>query len=448
MRSLSYRGYLLSLLLLILAFNGVDRLALGIVLQDIKADLGVSDAQLGLLTGMAFALFYAVMGIPIARWADRGNRVTIIASTTLLWSIAVALCGLAVSFIQLLAIRICVAVGEAGCLPPAHSLIADSFDRAERPRAVSRYMLGGPLSVVIGFFCAGWLNEFYGWRTTFTVLGAPGVALALLAWFTLREPRRAIGRPGAGHAPSRMGGEDGVHEPVAFAGPGLWEVCATLSANATFRHLLFCYAVAAFFGAGIGQWLPAFFIRSYGLGTGELGTWFALISGLGGVLGTYLGGELASRRASQNESLQLVAMAFAYLASTIAMVALFSAASYSVSLAWLGLTAVVGAMATGPLFALIQTLVPSGMRATAIAFIFLVSNLVGMGMGPVAVGMLSDVLKPLLGEESLRYALLAMCPGYLWSAWHVWRASKTVGNDLSSSPQLTASPNAKRYPSN
>lgn len=169
--------YWLALLTAIMVFNYVDRVAMGLLLQDIKVDLSLSDTQLGLLTGIAFASFYAVMGIPIARWADRGNRVTIISVTVALWSIAVALCGAATNFFQLLLIRMGVAIGEAGCHPPAFSLIADYFDRAERPRAVARYMLGWPLALLVGFFVGGWLNQIYGWRATFVFLGLPGVLL-------------------------------------------------------------------------------------------------------------------------------------------------------------------------------------------------------------------------------------------------------------------------------
>ena len=192
MRNTTYRNYLLAVLTVIALFNYVDRTALGLVLQNIKTDLQLSDTQLGFLSGIAFALFYSVMGVPIARWADRGNRVTIITLTTALWSVAVALCGVATSFTQLLLTRVAVAVGEAGCIPPAFSLIADYFNRGERPRASAIYGLAGVFSAVIGYFVAGWLNEFYGWRVTFVCMGAPGVALALLAWFTLREPRRQL----------------------------------------------------------------------------------------------------------------------------------------------------------------------------------------------------------------------------------------------------------------
>ena len=177
----AYKKYLLAVLLLLLAFSYVDRLALGLVLQDVKVDLDLSDAQLGLLTGIAFALFYSLMGIPIARWADRGDRVKIIAISGAVWSIAVVLCGFAENFLQLMLIRVVVAVGEAGCIPPAHSLIADHFSRQERPRALAIYCLGGPLSFIIGYFLAGWLNELYGWRMTFVLLGLPGVLVGALA---------------------------------------------------------------------------------------------------------------------------------------------------------------------------------------------------------------------------------------------------------------------------
>src|SRR5688500_14082055 len=228
-----YKQYLLAVLLVVLASNYVDRLALGLLLQDIKVDLSLSDTQLGLLSGIAFALFYSVMGIPIARWADRGNRVTIIMLTTALWSGAVALCGLAASFTQLLLIRVLVAIGEAGCTPPAHSLIADHFSRAERPRAVARYMLGAPLSLLIGYLLAGWLNQLYGWRVTFMLLGLPGLGLAALAWLTLKERR----------ASTRRESQIAVSSPH---GPGVKEVCVTLWSNVTFRHLLLCFSIMSF----------------------------------------------------------------------------------------------------------------------------------------------------------------------------------------------------------
>lgn len=235
--SSAYRKYLLTVLMVILAFNFVDRMALGLLLQDIKIELDLSDTQLGFLSGIAFAFFYSIMGIPIARWADRGNRVAIIALTTALWSVGVALCGVAGSFAQLLLVRIGVAVGEAGCIPPAHSLIADYFSRTERPRAVARYMLGAPLSLLMGLFLAGWINEFYGWRATFMLLGLPGLVLVPLAWLTLREPRHEAERARAALADARS----------SSVQPSFKEAFVTLWRNRTFRYLLLCWSLASFF---------------------------------------------------------------------------------------------------------------------------------------------------------------------------------------------------------
>jgi MFS family permease len=428
MKRITYRNYLLTILSVILAFNSVDRLALGLVLQDIKGDLHLSDTQLGLLSGIAFALFYSVMGIPIARWADRSNRATIIAITTALWSAAVAVCGLAGSFVQLMLIRIGVAVGEAGCVPPAHSLIADYFARAERPRAVALYMQGASLSVVVGYFLAGWLNQFYGLRVMFAVLGLPGIALAVTSWLTVTEPRSRECQAGVARAVTC---ELRQEAPApASSTPQLAAVCTTLWANRTFRHLVLSYSVVYFFGYGILQWQPAFFVRSFGLETGELGSWFTLICGVGGVLGTYCGGEIASRYATNNERLQLTGMAVANVAFGALWALIYGCSNKYVAFALMGLASIMGATASAPLFSIIQTLVPPRMRATSIAIVYLFANLIGMGLGPLAAGALSDALRPLFGDESLRYALLALCPGYLWGGWHLWCASKTITRDL------------------
>jgi MFS family permease len=412
----AYKRYLLAVLSLVLAFNAVDRLALGLLMQDIKLDLHLSDTQLGLVTGIAFALFYSIMGIPIARWADRGNRITIITVTTALWSAAVALCGVAGNFLQLLVIRAGVGVGEAGCTPPAHSLIADHFSRAERPRAMALYMLGAPLSVTVGYFLAGWLNEFYGWRMTFILLGLPGVLLAALVGLTLREPRR-----------TRLSSGKCIPPEVPYAVNEIWR---RLWGNFTFRHLLLCFSVMSFFGHGVGQWQAVFFIRTYGLETGELGTWFTLIFGVSGFVGTYLGGALASRHAANNENLQLKALAVLFAVFTIISALVYLSPNYLIAFGLLGLSAFGATMITAPLFATIQSLVPDHMRAVSIAIIYLFANLIGMGLGPLVAGMLSDSLVPFTGEESLRFALIALCPGYLWCSWHLWRASQTVARDL------------------
>lgn len=431
MRTTPYQKYLLAVLSLILAFNYVDRIALGLLLQDIKIDLELSDSQLGLLSGIAFAFFYSILGIPIARWADRGNRVTVVAITTSLWSASVVLCGAAGSFFQLLAIRICVAVGESGCIPVAQSIIADYFLRAERARAISIYMLGGSLSYVIGYLLAGWLNELYGWRITFMLLGLPGVPVAALAWFTLREPRLSKGSPATlTESYAAMYSSELRGSMSSSTHPSMREVFRTLWVISTFRYLLFAFSVLFFFSYGINKWLPTFFIRSHGVQTGELGIWFAAIWGLGGLVGTYWGGRLASHTAANNERLQLRVMAIVYGGIAIISPCIYLTSNRYLAFAQMGLVAVGTAVNLGPLFAIVQTLVPGKMRAMSIALIYLFANLIGMGIGPFAAGALSDALKPLLGEESLRYSLMALSPGYLLCGWCLLRASGTVARDL------------------
>jgi MFS transporter, Spinster family, sphingosine-1-phosphate transporter len=425
MRPRSYKSYLLAVLMVIFTFNFADRFALGLVLDNIKADLSLSDSQLGFLSGIAFALFYSVMGIPIARWADRGNRVTIIAVTACVWSVMVATCGLASNFLQLMLIRIGVGVGEAGCIPPAQSLIADYFDRAERPRANAIYLQGSNLSMLLAYFVAGWVNEFYGWRVMFICIGLPGLALAAVAWFTIREPRVSTDPILAG---SVIAGQPRIE-------PSLKDVYLTLWGNATFRHLLYAFAAWYFFAYGIMQWQPAFFMRSFGLQTGELGTWFAVVYGVGGILGMHWGGVWASRYAARNERLQLKALAVINVAFNAVLWAfIYFSHNYYVSFFWMAVSTIGGSAISAPLFAMIQTLVPQRMRAMAIASISMVANLVGMGLGPLAVGVVSDSLHPMFGQESLRYALLAFTPGYIWVSWHLWKASQTVTRDISAVP--------------
>jgi MFS family permease len=413
MKGLDYKNYMLGMLMVVQAFATMDNIVIGIVLQSIKLDLHLSDLQLGFLTGMAYALFYAVMGLPIARWADRGNRVFIIGLAASAWSIMVSLCGLAASFAQLLLVRIGVAVGEAGCAPAANSLIADHFGRAERPRASSIYMLGANLGLLIGYPAVGWLNQIYGWRVTFIAMGLPGLIPAILVWLTLKEPRRTA---------------KVVSAPVIQ--PPLLEVGRTLWRSHTFRNLLFCWSVAAFFGSGMGQWAPTFFIRSFGMKTGELGQWFALIYGVGGGLGIFLGGYLASRFAAKNERLQMKGMGLVYCFCGVTAALSYLSPNVYLTFTLLAICHIAGYTIAGPLFATVQSLVPPRMRAVAFAILYLFANLIGLGLGPMATGALSDALHPWLGQESLRYALLVFTAGYLWCGWHAWRGSRTVTADL------------------
>ena len=416
--SLSYRSYMLAILTIIFAFNFIDRHALGIAFEDIKADLDLSDTQLGLLSGIAFAFFYALMGLPLARWADRGDRIVIVALTTGLWSLAVGLSGAATTFALLLLIRIGVAVGEAGCHPTGQSLIADFFNRSERPRATAIYMMGGPISLVVGYFVAGWLNELVGWRMMFVILALPGFVLVPLALFTLREPRRALARNNKANATPPQ------------ASPSFNATLQTLWEIRTFRTLLMGYALLQFFSYGILQWQPAFFMRSHGLSPGELGTYLAVVYGTFGVTGTYLGGELATRFAANDEGRQLTIAAAGFVAVGAAKIGAFNVADQ-----WLALFLfAVGVFGTGlaatPIFSVLQTLVPPSMRATAVAIVSLAANLIGIGLGPLGAGMLSDLLRPEWGEQSLRYALTILCVGFVPACFLLWQSGRSIGHDL------------------
>jgi len=412
--SAAYKRYLLSILLIIQAFSWMDGMAIGLASQDIKAELQLSDTQLGMLTGIAFALFYAAMGIPIARWADRSNRGLIISLSATAWSVMVALCGLAHDFWQLVLIRVGVAIGQAGCVPPAHSLIADYFPRAERPRATAIYMLGGPASALVGYVSAGWLIEVVGWRVMFAVLGAAGLVPAVVAWFTIRDPYRGNGAP----------------TDVSRDVPGTREICRSLWRIRTFRHLLVTFALVNLFSYGMNQWMATFYIRTYGLTTAQVGSWFALIWGGGGLVGTYVGGAWAARFATNDERRQLNLTGLAYTVFGAVSALMYLSTNVYVSLALMTVASLGLGTVSGPMFATIQTLVPSRIRATAIAILYLFANLVGMGLGPLAVGALSDWLQASSGGDSLRYALLGLCPGYVWCAIHLWRAAATVMEDL------------------
>lgn len=407
--------YPLALLTAVFAYNQVDRLAFGLLLQDIKLDLRLSDSELGLLTGLLFAFFYATVGIPLARLADKGNRVRVIAAATALWSAAAALTGMAGTFAQLVLVRISAAVGESGCVPPSHSLLSGYFDRASRPRVFSIYNMGIPISAIIAFIGAGWLNEYFGWRKTFFLLALPGFLLALLVGKTLREPDSS--------APANPQQDSDVRESLA-------KTAAWLRTNRTFCQLLVAYCVVSLFGFGVTKWQAAFFIRSYGFSTGELGTWFALIFGVGGFAGLYAGGELASRFAANNESRQMRGLAIAFIAFAFLKAGVFLSHHYLFSFLFLGLANFGNSLAIGPIFSSLQAVVPGRMRATAVAIIYLFANLLGMGLGPLLAGVLSDTFHPWLGEEALRYSLLLMCPGFFVAAWFLWRTAGSIGSDI------------------
>lgn len=409
--------YSLALLTAILGFNFVDGQALGLVLQDIKEAFRVSDTALGILTGIAFTLFYSTIGIPIGRWADRGNRVNIIVLSLGLRSLLVMVSGATQTFAEFLMVRIGVAVGEAGCLPPAFSLLSEYFSRGERPRALSIYYVGGQgVASVFGFFVGGLLSKWVGWRLMFVLLGLPGLVLMVIAKLTLVE--------------TRVTSRDQEGNRVRASGPpGLMDTWRALLRNRTFRHVTAMLCVMYFFGGGAGNWQPTFYIRSFGLTTLQVGSWFAFLS-FGGAIGGYIGGQLASRYAPGKEPLQLKGMAVLCVVYGVLVSVGYLSHNANVSLGLITIAAIAIGAYGGPLAATSQTVVSDDMRAVSIAIQLLLCNLIGAGLGPLLVGMLSDAWQPILGKESLRYALVATCPGLLWCAWHLWRAAESVLADI------------------
>lgn len=414
MSQLKSKNYLLVVLILVMVSNYMDRFVLSLVLEPIKQDLQLSDSQLGLLTGIAFALFYGLAGIPIARWADRGNRVTIIATATGLWSIMVALCASASNFTQLLLLRIGVGVGEAGCIPPAQSLIASCFSRQERPRALAIFSMGAFISMIVGYLLGGWAADLVGWRMTFVIMGVPGVFLAILVKLTLRDPRELPG---------------GTVPPLQQQ-PSYKAVVSALWRLQTFRHLTLVYCLAYFFYFGISQWLPSFFVRVHGVPLTELGVWFSVTLGLGGLIGTLAGGYWATHFAANHEALQLRVVMVSQVLYGVMSVLLYLTPSLPVAYCLMFVGGICVSFSSGPVMAAILLLVEERMHSVMVAMLLFVANLIGLGLGPLGVGVLSDLLTPAYGEESLRYALLCFAPGFLWVGFHSWCASRSIAEDV------------------
>ena len=413
------RYYALGLLTVVYTFNFVDRQLLSILQESIKADLLLSDQQLGLLTGFAFALFYTVAGIPIARYADRNNRRNVVAIAIALWSFMTAISGLVQNYLQLLLARIGVGVGEAGGSPPAHSMISDIFPPERRASALAFYSMGINFGILFGFLAGGWLNEFFDWRVAFFVVGAPGIVVALFVRYTLREPIRGL-----------MEDRQDVASDTPFP-----EVLKLLWSRLSFRHLAIGGALNAFAGYSSSNWTASFMIRSHDMSTGELGTWLALIMGVGGAIGVFWGSYIAERLAKFDVRWYM------WMPTITGMICVpFMIATYMVEGAY---TALIVSIVPGILFnvylgnslAMTHALVGLRMRAVASAILFFLINLIGMGLGPWGVGLLSDMLSAELGNESLRYAMLYLLPAAMgWSAVHFLLASRTLQKDLEAAP--------------
>ncbi len=412
------RYYALGLLTIVYTFNFIDRQLLAILQESIKAELVLSDTQLGLLTGFAFAIFYVSAGIPIARWADRGNRRNIVALAIGTWSFMTAVSGSVQNYTHLLLARIGVGVGEAGGSPPAHSMVSDIFPPERRASALSIYSTGVNIGILFGFLLGGWLNEFFGWRIAFVVVGLPGILIALVVRYTLAEPVRGL-------ADQRT---------VVDQAPFLY-VLKVLWQRVSFRHMAMGSAMNAFFVYSMNSWTASYMIRSFGLSSGEVGTWLALILGLGGALGLLGGGFLAERLAPKNVRWYMWIPSLAALISLPFAIATYLADSPYAALGWFIVPGFLATVYLGNTLAMAHGLVGLRMRALTSAILFFVLNLIGLGMGPWSVGFLSDLLEPSMGVDSLRYAMLSLMPvAIVWSATHFYIASRHLEADLARAP--------------
>ena len=411
----TYKGYVLLILTGVYTLNFLDRQILVILQQSIKADLGLSDTQLGLLTGFAFAIFYVTLGIPIARLADRSNRKNIVALSVAVWSGMTALSGFAMNYWHLLLARIGVGVGEAGGSPPAHSIISDYFPPEKRATALSIYSIGIYFGILLGFMVGGWLDHYFGWRIAFMAIGIPGILYALVVLFTVKEPQR-----GRYDAPSQQ----------TSTANSLVDVTKQLLSYKTFVYLAFASALNAFASYGVGNFTPPFLYRVHGLDVVTIGTWLSLTAGFGGGLGVFLGGYLADKMGRQDIRwymwIPLIAGVLKLLPSTIV---LFSENTQLV-LGTTFFTNLLTPLYVGPALAVTHNLVAANNRAFASSVLFFILNLIGLGMGPMVVGMLSDWFTPAYGEFALRWAFCIIYVTGPLSIFLFYKASQHYEADL------------------
>jgi len=432
-----YPFWMTAILILVALSSFIDRVIVATLGPAIKADLGISDTQFGLLTGLAFALLYTSAGIPVARLADRYNRVRLLAAATAIWSVMTMLSGAAMNFVQLLLLRLGVGIGESAANPCTISLVSDSFPRHKRASALAVVAMGASIGSLVGGFGGGWLGEHLGWREAFVIIGAPGILLALVILLTLKEQPR--GRFDA---------------PVSHQGdaPSFMAVLRTIRAKPAFLNMAFACGLTSFVNFGIMLFLPIYFVRSYDMSMTQAGLLFGLVTSISNGLGTLFGGFGADWAGRRDERW------YAWLpAITLAIAAPLYMFGLSLPKWQMALPIVVGAATLAftfyaPTFGAVQNMVEPRMRASASAIIIFFQNLVGMGLGPLFVGFLSDAYAEHLfkgdharqcagpaarsiaecvtaGSMGIRYAMMTCAAMALWASLHYWMASRTLRRD-------------------
>ena len=403
----------LLLLLLAYIFNFIDRQIIGILAVPIKAELALSDRQLGLMGGVAFALFYSTLALPIAWFADRKSRIAIISASVAVWSLFTALCGLAQNFGQLFLARMGVGIGEAGGVAPSYSLIADYFPSRSRARAMAFFSLGIPLGSALGIFFGGWIASSVDWRAAFVIVGLAGLPIALLLRLFVPEPVR--------------GASDLAPTPAA---PPFLEVLATLARNPSFWLLSFGAASGSILGYGLIFWLPALFTRSFGLSLGEIGWFYGSLILVGGMLGTWLGGVIGDHLGPRRPGAYAAIPAVCFLLAAPAYAAALFAPSLQAAWLLFLIPQILGLAWLGPVITAVQQLVPPNMRATASASFLLINNFIGIGFGVYIFGELSTRMAERYGDESLRFSILYGLGFYLLAATFYALAARRLKRDM------------------
>lgn len=401
------RYYALGLLALVYSFNTMDRTILSVLIEPIKAEFRVSDSQMGLASGLAFALFNALAALPLGLLADRGNRRNVIAACLSVWSAMTALGGMVANFPQLVATRILVAAGEAGGAPSAMSMISDIFPRSSRATAISILFLAAPVGGMIALAGGGWLAGHYGWRVTLIAAGLPGLAVALLLFLTVAEPPR--------------GRFDGT---PAEDKPPLRTTLGFVFGSPTLRHLMAGMMLITFVLSGVGAWGPSFFVRSHGMSLQAIGPALALAHGAA-FASIFLGGWVSDRLSRRDQRWWPWTVAVGLMLAAPCLLVMLLAPDPMTALIANGFYTLFLSIWYGPAFGMVQGIVPPRMRGAATALVYLLNNIVGFGLGIQLTGLLSDTLAR-LGPDSLRYALTIMVGALLWAALHFILAARTL----------------------
>ncbi|MFT5542114.1 MAG: MFS family permease [Glaciecola sp.] len=421
--SRAYRNYVLFILTLVYAFNFVDRQIIGILSPFIKVDLGLDDAQLGLLKGFAFALLYTIVGIPIAWLADRYNRVNIVGISLTLWSGFTALSGFAANFWQLAALRVGVGIGEAGGSPPSHSILSDLFDKTERAKALAFYSLGIPFGIMTAYFAAAFFLDggSADWRTVMISVGVPGVVLALLLKFTVKEPARATVTNG----PKQMDFITSVKRLLKI--PTWWGMCLGIS-------------FGSFGSYAISTWIIDFYVRIHpDMPIQQLLIVFGIVNGTAYALGVWLGGVIADKWGKKSKRGYALLPTFAMLIGVPCFFLSLHVGDVWVSIGLMTVLLFTSGMYLGPCFAIAQTLAPVNARAMSTALFFFVLNIIALGGGPTLVGLLSQSLSVSMGEaEALRTSLSWLLVPYILSIVTFYWASTKIEHDWNEAERMQA----------